>query len=277
MRRLKDEEPSMRDRRDLALKVAVGAVAVFALFQTLGFEPEEDIPAALPSPSFSLPQHETNLLLPDVVGLETGPSVAKIEGLGLVAQVEDVKPGGLWSEVIGQDPPPGSDLVPGTAVRLVTTRARRPEMSLPDMDDGCPTTKVHRSPRFRLVVGGGHIRLASQTEDGATILRRTKVRKRSFRVSTLWTNGQDYTRPALVRGDRIDGPGSIKFEQDIDIEPFGPSLVGEPNEMHFARGGPPGGSSWSAAITLNGGPGCYAFQIDGEGFTEHIVVEARLD
>lgn len=267
----------MRDRRDLALKVTVGAIAIFALFQTLGFEPQEDVPAALPSPSFSLSQHETNLLLPDVVGLETGPSVAKIEGLGLIAQVEDVKPGGLWSEVIGQDPPAGSDLVPGTAVRLVTTRARRPEMSLPAANGGCPTTEVHRSPRFRLIVGDGHIRLASQTEDGAIILRGTRVRKRSFRISTLWTNGRKYMGPALVRGDRIDGPGSINFEQDVDIEPFGPSLVGEPTEMHFARGGPPGGFSWSAAITLNGGPGCYAFQIDGEDFTEHIVIEARLD
>lgn len=266
----------MNTGRDMALKVGVGAIAVFALFQTLGFEPEEDVPVAVPSPSFSLPQHETNLLLPDVVGLETGPSVAKIEGLGLVAQVEDIKPGGLWSEVIGQNPPPGSDLVPGTAVRLVTTRARRPELSLPDLDDGCPTTKVHHSPRFRLVIGDGRIRLASQTEDGSIILRGNKVRGRSYRVSTLWTNGEGYTGPALVRGDRIDGPGSINFEQDVDIEPFGPSLVGEPTEMHFARGGPPGGFSWGAAITLTGGPGCYAFQIDGRDFTEHIVVEARL-
>lgn len=267
----------MNKGRDLALKVGVGAVAVFALFQTLGFEPEEDVPSAAPSPSFSLPQRETNLLLPDVVGLETGPSVAKIEGLGLVAQIKDIKPGGLWSEVLSQHPPPGSEVVPGTAVRLVTTRAERARLSLPDMENGCPRTEAHISPRFRVVLGDGPIRLGSQTEDGSISLRGNKVDERSYRISTLWTNGDGYMGPALVRGDRIDGPGSIRFEQDIDIEPFGPSLVGEPTEMHFARGGPPGGFSWGAAVTLTGGPGCYAFQIDGDGFTEHIVVAAKLN
>ena len=262
--------------RDTGLKIAVGAVALFALFQTVGFEPEKDVPLTLPSPSFSLSQHETNLLLPDVVGLETGPSIAKIEGLGLVPRIEAVKPGGLWSEVLSQDPPPGADLVPGTAVRLVTTQADRPALVLPRMSQRCPTTSVHRSPRFRFILGDGRIRLASQTEDGSILLLGNKVKERSYRISTLWTNGQDYLGPALIRGDRIDGPGSIKFEQDVDIEPFGPSLVGTPTEMHFARGGPPGGFSWSAAITLKGGPGCYAFQIDGQNFTEHIVVEARL-
>lgn len=262
--------------RDTGLKIAVGAVGLFALFQTLGFEPEPDVPASVPSPSFSLSQHETNLLLPDMVGLEAGPSAAKIQGLGLVPRVETVRPGGLWSEVISQHPPAGSDLVPGTSVRLVTTEAQRPDLALPSMGDRCPTTAVHRSPRFRLILGDGRIRLASQTDDGSIRLLGNKVKERSYRISTLWTNGRGYLGPALIRGDRIDDPGSIKFEQDVDIEPFGPSLVGEPTEMHFARGGPPGGFSWSAAITLKGGPGCYAFQIDGNNFTEHIVVEARL-
>lgn len=264
----------MGSRRDLGLKVAVGAVAAFALFQTINLQPEAEVPA--PSPSFSLPQHETNLLLPDVVGLETGPSAVKITELGLVPVIETVRAGGLWSEVISQHPDPGADLVPGTSVRLITTRARRPKLELPTaVGSGCPATRVQRSPRFRFIVGAGRIRLASQTDDGSIPLLGNKVRERSYRISTLWTNGQGYLGPALIRGDRIDGPGSIKFEQDVDIEPFGPSLVGEPTEMHFARGGPPGGFSWSAAITLNGGPGCYAFQIDGSDFTDHIVVEAR--
>lgn len=264
----------MDKRRDLGLKVLVGVVGLAALVQTVSFRTGDESPGeAAPSPS--LAEQGTNITVPDLVGLETRSAAAMLEGLGLSPFLEETEPGGLWSTVVGQATAPGTELAPGTAVNLEVTTATQPPLNLPAMSgDTCPTTAVHPSPRFRQVIGDGRIRLASATEDGSINLSGTEVEEGRFRISTLWTTGRGYDGPALVRGDRIDAPGSIEFEQDIDVEAVGPPLVGQPDEMHFAAGGAPGGFAWGAALTLEGGPGCYAFQIDGDDFTEHIVVEA---
>jgi hypothetical protein len=63
----------------------------------------------------------------------------------------------------------------------------------------------------------------------------------------------------------------MTFEQTQGWAPRGPHLIGTATEMRF-RGRPPGDLGWHSLVTFSE-PGCYGFQIDGRGFTEHIVVE----
>ena len=85
----------------------------------------------------------------------------------------------------------------------------------------------------------------------------------------------EYAGPILLRGGRIDGDGDIRF----DI----PSFVGDHLPKHLfypaeeRRGEEANLGRWFTVFnTAVDSAGCYAYQIDGAGFTEHIVFEARL-
>jgi hypothetical protein len=80
----------------------------------------------------------------------------------------------------------------------------------------------------------------------------------------LWTV-PSYTGPYIVRGRQIDGPGELRFDQGPDwswklhreLRLVGPFALLNP------------------AATFLRAPGCYAYQVDGRGFSYLIVFEAR--
>ncbi len=76
--------------------------------------------------------------------------------------------------------------------------------------------------------------------------------------------GKGYQGPLSVRGVRLDGPGEASFgiaETTTFIEPPAP---GDANDHDGYR--TPPATIWVRT------PGCYAFQINGERFTETIVI-----
>lgn len=76
--------------------------------------------------------------------------------------------------------------------------------------------------------------------------------------------GVGYTGPVLVRAARIDGPGSASAKF---------SYTGEPRDGgHYAELTNP--ESDLPATTTVGGPGCYAYQVDGTTFSVTIVFRA---
>ena len=83
---------------------------------------------------------------------------------------------------------------------------------------------------------------------------------------TLWFSDPTYQGPWHVSGARIDGAGPIAFGErpevsEILIPPF-PTVNGTDGYREA-----PGGTFVQA-------PGCYAWQIDGVGFSYVIVVSA---
>ena len=80
----------------------------------------------------------------------------------------------------------------------------------------------------------------------------------------LWTVPH-YRGPYIVRGRQVDGPGVLRFDQ-------GPSWT---NKLHAELRliGPY--ADLNPAATFLRGPGCYAYQVDGRGFSYLIVFEAR--
>jgi hypothetical protein len=85
----------------------------------------------------------------------------------------------------------------------------------------------------------------------------------SYEKKARWI-GAGYTGPVLVRAARIDQPGqaSVTF-----------SYIGEKRYGgHYAE--LTNAESDLPATTLVGGPGCYAYQVDGSTFTKVIVFRA---
>ncbi len=87
-----------------------------------------------------------------------------------------------------------------------------------------------------------------------------------FAFKTTWVVAPSYQGPIIVRGKRIDGPGRVALLGGASpgplVVPPGPTI----NDYSRNRTAPVG--------TYVSGPGCVAFQIDGKGFDEHIVVNA---
>jgi hypothetical protein len=93
-----------------------------------------------------------------------------------------------------------------------------------------------------------------------------------YGLKDIWVVGPSYAGPVLIRGGRIDADGSVKLSwngeapmQDaLQLDPNSPSLQTDP------------ATGWRSVpmATYIRSPGCYAYQLDGIGFTEFVVFEA---
>jgi hypothetical protein len=87
-----------------------------------------------------------------------------------------------------------------------------------------------------------------------------------FAFKTLWIVAPAYQGPIIVRAKRIDGPARVAFLARASpgplVVPPGPTV----NDFHRTRTAPIG--------TYASVPGCFAFQVDGKGFHESIVIKA---
>lgn len=87
---------------------------------------------------------------------------------------------------------------------------------------------------------------------------------------TLWLSDDAYKDIALVRGGRIDAPGGLLFYPGD-----GPDMTSDmrlTREGWVSGGSPAGWREWNSGVFF-AAPGCYAFQIDGQDFTDTVVVE----
>ena len=81
----------------------------------------------------------------------------------------------------------------------------------------------------------------------------------------LWVVSPAYHGLVLIRGGRLDSAGEVRFERG-DIPP---------DVLDFdAIGLDPSGWSGNPSYTRIRAPGCYAYQVDGVGFSEVIVFQA---
>jgi hypothetical protein len=86
-------------------------------------------------------------------------------------------------------------------------------------------------------------------------------------IKVAWLSTAEYDGPVLVRGQRVDADGVMKFS------PGGAELrLPRAGEMTW-DGKPVGWRAWPSQVLLLD-PGCYAWQIDGATFTDVIWVLA---
>jgi hypothetical protein len=150
-------------------------------------------------------------------------------------------------------------------------------LTLPTVAPGapCPRAPARQvDPAYGPALGDGPVYVVGLGRDG--VVTGGGMRREApgwFHHKALWISAPSYAGPALVRGGRIDGPGELGLGRQALPEPdlrF-PTHTGVTSEG-TARG-------WRdlPSMTMVHGPGCYAYQVDGPGFTETIVFEVRAD
>jgi len=90
-----------------------------------------------------------------------------------------------------------------------------------------------------------------------------------YRLKVLWIIDPDrYNGPALIRGGRIDGPSAPLVFFYTDHGPFAELRLGRQGWVY-------GGTGMHEFNSETGfsGNGCFAYQVDGIGFSESVVVE----
>jgi hypothetical protein len=139
---------------------------------------------------------------------------------------------------------------------------RRP-LHLPKIASGaaCPTSNVGRSgPAVGITLGKGPAFPALGSSTSTATLRDDLRVQGQYMHKTLWAISPAHRGPILIRGGRLDGPGVLRFGR-----PHSPAL-----QL------PPGSGGWRYFPTSTVVPaaGCYAFQVDGAGFSRLIVFTA---
>jgi hypothetical protein len=84
-----------------------------------------------------------------------------------------------------------------------------------------------------------------------------------FGEKVLWMMDPVYSGPMLVHGLQLDGPNELRFDRGII----------PPRAMRIIRGSRRPRSR--ASFTRVRAPGCYAYQVDGLGFSKVIVFQAQ--
>jgi hypothetical protein len=151
-------------------------------------------------------------------------------------------------------------------------------LHLPRVTPGtpCPRTPGGRSaPLVAFTLGAGPVypvlgfSAPPPAAEGVVTLDERTREGGFYRQKTLWVVSARYRGPVLVRGRRIDGPGVLQF---WPLTPYRRELrirAGGGSDHPKARGW-----RYAPAATLLAGPGCFAFQIDGIGFSRVIVFRA---
>ena len=82
----------------------------------------------------------------------------------------------------------------------------------------------------------------------------------------LWIVARTYQGPVLIRGRRLDAPGLVRFDEG-DVPPASIRIAADPAGLE---------PTWRdrPSYTRVQEPGCYAYQVDGRGFSYAIVFRA---
>jgi hypothetical protein len=136
----------------------------------------------------------------------------------------------------------------------------------------CPAsrgTRFHTSQFGGIELGTGPVRvIAGSTRSGIADLINPTSAPPWLALKTLWFSLPAYQGPFVIRATRLDRAGPVALGEGPGMLPLvippGPTL-----NSYFGYRTVPGGL-WVKS------PGCYAWQVDGLGFSEIIVVRAVL-
>jgi hypothetical protein len=128
---------------------------------------------------------------------------------------------------------------------------------------------LRRPLRLPSISAGGACRVSPGNGPVKQVGSATTLKLQQF-VGSAWAGGQvtwtaaGYSGPVLIRGRELGGPHAVGFGEGHvpydELQLLGPAM-----------GAPRG--QWPSFTRVRG-PGCYAYQVDGESFSEVIVFRA---
>lgn len=177
----------------------------------------------------------------------------------------------------GSSSPGPSTAQPRTALTLADLRQRPLHIESLEAGEACPALRPHDlSPAFAPGLGDGPVYPVGFSGRGVLRFAYPPERKSLFAGSdwggqkVLWVSDPKYDGPILIRGRQVDGTNGLRFGLG------GPELL---EELAF---GAHGADNWSGlwrnfpSYTRLRAPGCYAYQVDGAGFSDTIVFRASV-
>lgn len=181
--------------------------------------------------------------------------------------------------------PVGPDTSPTPGIPDAWEPLLRRPLQLPSVRSGepCPTTKSSATPDWiGPVLGDGPIYPAFLGSEGVFTVGSFFVHEQAgwytavdwYGKKTLWVSDASYHGIALVRGWRLDGTGGVRFTEGPG--PLVPALRLTLDGWVTGHGAEPGWREWNTGSWFTG-PGCYAYQVDGDSFTDVIVVEVLVE
>ncbi len=128
----------------------------------------------------------------------------------------------------------------------------------------CPISAVGRAaPKAGVTLGDGPA-YPVVPPNGVASLRDDLRAAGWYLHKMMWVVHRRYSGPVIVRGRQIDGDSQLRFDHRRLAELRLP-------------GAPAGAGRWRyyPSYTALLGPGCFAVQIDGRGFSDIVVFAAR--
>lgn len=156
-------------------------------------------------------------------------------------------------------------------------------LHLPTLSAGanCPVTQAqqHIAPDHQYAAGNGPVYLVNEAIADPLIFldAGSSDPGSSWKISKVfWEISSSYTGPAIVRGGQINGTNTLKFNGGLG-QTAGNNQGTEPILHELRLQGDPHGQ-WRTYLSFVRvqQAGCYAIQIDGQNFSESIVINATV-
>ena len=97
-----------------------------------------------------------------------------------------------------------------------------------------------------------------------------------FATKVFWYVKPSYRGPAVLRGTRLDGPGSLRFNEPLTDRPQRELRIRRFDEEFDRQWRPPGARGRPSGVYIRS-PGCYGVQIDGTRFSRSVVFTASTE
>lgn len=155
----------------------------------------------------------------------------------------------------------------------------RTPLHLPKIAAGakCPVSHVDSRVRWKQIntygsgIGSGPV-YPGLRDSGLIFAARSQYGGPWFSDKVFWYSKPSYRGPILIRGARLDGPGTIGFNGGR--QPDAELRIASGETVRWDRQ-PPGSRGVPSAVRVRA-PGCYGFQIDGTGFSRTVVATVDL-
>lgn len=159
----------------------------------------------------------------------------------------------------------------------VWTQLQQRPLLLPTMQAGgpCPVTTTPGttvSPDFGSAIGHSPVYAVGIGKQAKLYYGDVGAVNGWHPLKILWVSDRDYLGPILIRGQQLDGPHQLRFNQSDGLPEATMQLPAETRQEADGRS-PSGWRHWPS-YTFVEAPGCYAYQVDGADFSYPIVVQA---
>lgn len=201
-------------------------------------------------------------------GEGTAPQASEAASVGTTADARGAVAG---AQPVAPSTPPSPTVTPSPDTWAAL---RQRPLAVPSLTPGspCPRAEGRRvSPGFAFALGAGPAYVTGFGADGVYAYQTFDNVPLGYREH-FWLTRPDYQGPVLIRGRQLDGPNALQFGAGPGERAAELRLGGPAGTAGTTSSDAPGWRYWET-FTIAPSPGCYAYQVDGAGFSETMIFQ----